>query len=187
MGRQAGQMDIPEYYRKFQEQSAHIESPVTPPPIEDEQPEINQSDIFQSNTFTIQKPDGWRDKTIYTITGPVENGIQHNVIITVEENSPFDNLLDYADWHIHTLERELQGCRLLKKDKISLTNGLAAYEAVFSWFPTSTLEIFQKQIFILSDKTGFKITASFTKETRETLGPKVEQMILSFNPIISSP
>ena len=72
-----------------------------------------------------------------------------------------------------------------KKDKISLTNGLAAYEAVFSWFPASSLEIFQKQIFILNDKTGYKITASFTQETRETLGPKVEQMIMSFSPVKS--
>jgi hypothetical protein len=178
-------MDIPEYYRKFQEQSAQIESPVTPPPIKPDQPVSIRSETFQSNTFTIEKPDGWRDKTIYTITGPVESGIQHNVIITVEENSPFDSLLDYADWHIHTLERELQGCRLLKKDKISLTNGLAAYEAVFSWFPASGLEIFQKQIFILNDKTGYKITASFTQETSETLGSKVEQMIMSFSPVKS--
>lgn len=176
-------MDIPEYYRKFQEHSSQIESPVTPPPIEKQKPEMIHTDIFHSNTFTIEKPDGWRDKTIYTITGPVENGIQHNVIITVEENSPFDTLLDYVDWHIHTLERELQGCRLLKKDKIALTNGLEAYEAVFSWFPAKGLEIYQKQIFILSDKTGYKITASFTKDTLITLGPRVERMILSFKPV----
>jgi hypothetical protein len=176
-------MDIPEYYRKFQEQSAQIESPVTPPPIADGTPELSHSDLFESNTFSIIKPDGWQNKTIYTITGPVENGIQHNVIITVEENSPFENLLDYADWHIHSLERELQGCRLLKKDKISLTNRLAAYEAIFSWFPTNGMEIFQKQIFILCDKTGYKITASFTQETLDTLGPRVDQMIQSFNPL----
>jgi hypothetical protein len=175
-------MDIPEYYRKFQEQSARIESPVTPPPIEEEQPVPDQSEIFECNSFTIEKPEGWKGKTIYTITGPVENGIQHNVIITVEENSPFNSLLDYADWHIHTLERELKDCRLLKKDKISLANGISAYEAIFSWYPTSDLEIIQRQIFILADGTGFKLTASFTQETLDSLGPKVEMMIRSFNP-----
>jgi len=176
-------MNIPEYYRKFQEQSAQIESPVTPPPIKNNRPQDIQSELFRSNKFTIEKPDGWRDKTIYTITGPLENSIQHNVIITVEENSPFENLLDYVDWHIHTLERELQGCRLLRKDKILLENNLPAYEAVFSWYPANELEIFQKQVFILCDGTGYKITASFTKASRETLGPKVEQMILSFDPV----
>jgi hypothetical protein len=180
-------MDIPEYYRKFQDQSARIESPVTPPPIQEEQTEAEpvQSEIFECHSFTIEKPEGWKGKTIYTIPGPVENGIQHNVIITVEENSPFNSLLDYADWHIHTLERELNDCRLLKKDKISLANGIPAYEAIFSWYPASDLEIIQRQIFILAHGTGFKLTASFTPETLDTLGPKVEMMIRSFKPLRS--
>jgi len=178
-------MDIPEYYRKFQEQSAQIESPVTPPPIEKKQTESKQSEIFKCNSFMIEKPEDWKGKTIYTLTGPVENSIQHNVIITVEENSPFTSLLDYADWHIHTLEKELKDCRLLKKDKKSLKNGIAAYEAIFSWYPTSGLEIIQRQIFILEEGTGFKLTAAFTQETYNTLGQKVETMMLSFNPLKS--
>ena len=176
-------MDIPEYYRKFQEESARIESPVTSPPIENNVTEPKQSETFECKSFTIKKPEAWTGKTIYTLTGPIENTIQHNVIVTVEENSPFNSLLDYADWHIHTLERELEGCRLLKKDKIVLDNGITAYEAIFSWFPAEGLEIIQRQIFILVYNTGYKLTASFTQETLETLGPKVELMIHSFNPL----
>jgi len=176
-------MDIPEYYRKFQEQSARIDSPVTPPPIEQKQTEPQKSEIFECNSFTIEKPEDWKGKTIYTLTGPVENTIQHNVIITVEENSPFNTLLDYADWHIHSLEKELKDCRLLKKDKKSLSNGIDAYEAIFSWFPTSGLEIIQRQVFVLENGTGFKLTAAFTQESFDNLGPKVEMMMLSFNPL----
>ncbi|TFH01115.1 MAG: DUF1795 domain-containing protein [Calditrichales bacterium] len=176
-------MDIPEYYRKFQDKSAQIESPVTPPPIEKDETEKTTSSIYRSNAFTIDRPADWMDKTIYTITGPVEKGIQHNVIITVEENNPFTALLDYVDWHIHTLERELKECRLIKKDKIVLTNGIIAYEAIFTWFPTKSMEIWQKQIFILVGKTGYKITASFTRETLHTLGPIVDRMIQSFRPL----
>ena len=104
------------------------------------------------------------------------------MIITVEEDSPFETLLDYADWNIHTLEMELKSCRLLKKDKISLNNGLPAYVAIFSWYPTDDLRIYQEQIFILNDGTGYKLTSSFTKKTRQTLGPKIERMMLSFDP-----
>jgi len=179
-------MDIPEYYRQFQHQSSQMESPEMPEQPENQIAEpprdLDHTTVFKGHNFTIEKPQHWSNRIIYTLTGPVENGIQHNIMITVEENNPFDSLLDYADWHIHTLEAELKGCRLLKKDKKVLNNGFPAYEAIFSWYPAEHLKIFQQQIFILAEKTGFKLTASFTEETHKTLGPVVEQIMLSFNP-----
>ena len=130
----------------------------------------------------MRRLDGWQDKTIYTLTGPVEDGIQHSVLITLEQDVAFDSVREYAEWQISALEQELKGCRLLKKGTISLANGLPAYKAIFSWYPTETLRVFQEQIFVLADKTAYKLTATFTKKTRKTLGPQVERMMLSFNP-----
>jgi len=181
-------MEIPDYYRKFHQQKPEEESPEKPGKPPKQKQEIVPQDngdggqLFQANAFTIEKLKDWQDKTIYTLTGPVEDGIQHNVIITVEENNPFNSLLDYADWNIRTMETELKGCRLLKKDEKKLSNGLDAYEAIFSWYPTDELRIYQQQIFILANGAGYKLTASFTKKTRQTMGPKVERMMLSFNP-----
>ncbi len=180
-------MDIPEYYRQFQQQSSQITNPEMPEHHEEQTSEptqdFNLTRIFKGHNFTIEKPERWLDRIIYTFTGPMENGIQHNIMIAVEENNPFNTLLDYADWHIHSLEAELKECRLLKKDKKVLNNGFPAYEAIFSWYPEENLKIIQQQIFTLANNTGFKLTASFTEETHKTLGPVVEQMMLSFNPL----
>lgn len=138
--------------------------------------------VFQGNSFTISLYEGWQDKTVYTIAGPVTDGIQHNITIMVDHDVQADNLRDFADWNVATLENELKGCRLLKKGEITLANGLPAYKAIFSWYPTEELRIYQEQIYLLVDKTGYKLTASFTKKTRKTLGPQVERMMLSFNP-----
>ena len=140
---------------------------------------------YNGNEFTMNLYDDWKDKTIFTIAGPVSDGVQHNIIIMVDYDLEVDNLRDFADWNISTLENELKGCRLLKQGEISLTNGLPAYKAVFRWYPTEELRIYQEQIFILVDKTGYKLTASFTKKTRKILGPQVERMMLSFQPIPS--
>jgi hypothetical protein len=140
------------------------------------------SDLYQANCFTIKTLDGWQDKTIYTLTGPVENGIQHNVLINVEPETPFDSLRDYADWQIRALETALQACRLLKKGEVKLANGQAAYQAIFCWHPHGGLRVYQQQIYVLAEKTAYKLTATFTKKTRKTLGPKVERMMLSFHP-----
>ena len=138
--------------------------------------------LYTANTFTLSILQDWQDKTVYTLTGPIENGIQHNVIINVEQDVPFDSVKEYAEWQIRVLEDELKGCRLLKTGDKLLTNGLPAYEAIFRWYPTDDLRIYQQQIYVLVEKIAYKLTASFTKKTRKTLGPKVERMMLSFSP-----
>lgn len=160
------------------------------PPGEPQRPQFNLPNIpFQGNGFTLKLYEDWKDKTIYTISGPVIDGVQHNIIIMVDDDLKVESLRDFADWNIATLENDLKGCRLLKQGEISLANGRPAYKAVFRWYPTEELRIYQEQIFVLVDKIGYKLTASFTKKTRKILGPQVERMMLSFvpNPSLASP
>jgi hypothetical protein len=142
----------------------------------------NPIGLYQGNLFTINLYEDWEDKTVYTIAGPVTDGIQHNIVITVDPEVQADNLRDFADWNIAALQNELKGCRLLLQEKIALANGLPAYRAIFRWYPTEDLRIYQEQIYVLVEKTGYRLTASFSKKTRKTLGPQVERMMLSFNP-----
>jgi len=139
--------------------------------------------VYHSNGFSLNIYDDWQDKTIYTIAGPVTDGIQHNIIINLNPDVETDNLRDYADWNIAALTGELKGCRLLLQAPITLANGLPAYKAIFCWYPTEELRIYQEQIYVLVGTTGFNLTASFTKKTRKTLGPQVERMMLSFSPV----
>jgi hypothetical protein len=194
-------MKIPDYYRQFQNDPNKDDSAkedqqknAEQPSGQIEQQKTQQQTVQQNkkvedktkpylaNCFTINMLEDWQDKTIYTLTGPVTDGIQHNVIINVDPEVPFESLIDYAEWQIRTLEEELKSCTLLKKGEIKLDNGTDAYEAIFSWFPLDDMRIYQHQIFILVDKTAYKLTASFTKKTRQTLGPQVMRMMLSFDP-----
>jgi hypothetical protein len=196
---------IPEYYRKYQSSKAEKtdeEKKGEKLPREQaaqstrQEQETQKSSpfsyvkdktiVFQGNGFTINQLEDWQDKILYTLTGPVTDGIQHNVIIDVEKDTSFESAKDYAEWHIQTLENELKSCMLLKKGEKKLTNGIDAYEAIFSWYPTDELRIYQQQIFVLVEKTAFKMTASYTKKTRKTLGPAVERMMLSFNCSVDS-
>jgi len=191
-------MDIPEYYTQFQNQPPkkeedakkpeQKEQPLQKPPQKQEAQKPSQTlqvkdktILFQGNGFTLNQLEDWEDKTLYTLTGPVTDGIQHNVIITIDKEPVADNVLDYADFQITTLEKELKSCMLLKRGETKLANGTDAYEAIFSWYPTDELRIYQHQIFVLIEKVAYKMTASFTKKTRKTIGPAVERMMLSFN------
>jgi hypothetical protein len=191
-------MKIPDYYKQFQNQPAKKEEEAKKPeakeqpqkPEQKQEPPLSKkptkvtdkTKLFQGNGFTINQLEEWEDKTIYTLTGPVTDGIQHNVILNIDKKVPFETLEEYADWQIKTLETELKGCTLLKRGETKLTNGTEAYEAIFKWYPTDEIRIYQHQIYVLVEKTAYKFTASFTKKTRKTLGPQVERMMLSLNP-----
>jgi len=142
---------------------------------------------YHANDFSLRLYSEWQDKTIHTIGGPVTDGIQHNIIISLNPDVGTDSLRDYADWNIASVTNELKGCRLLLQKPVTLANGLPGYKAIFCWFPTEELRIYQEQIFVLAGTTGYNLTASFTKKTRKTLGPQVERMMLSFSPINPSP
>lgn len=191
-------MDIPEYYRKFQtpkkddksaeEKSSEIpqqNQPVHGPPqqkpetLKPTQSQPDKTKLYQGNGFTLNQLDDWEDNTIYTLMGPVTDGIQHNFILTIDKDPAPDNLVEYAELHIKALEKELKACMLLKKGPTKLADGTDAYEAIFSWYPTDQIKIYQHQIFFFAEKIAYKMTASFTKKTRKTIGPAVERMMLS--------
>ena len=194
-------MKIPEYYKQFQNtkneeseekndtanvEKNHILETEQSKSQKNDTPKTSQTSqtkdktkIYTGNGFILNQLEDWEDKTIYTITGPVTDGVQHNVIITTDKENPFDTLEEYAEWHIKTLATDLKSCIILKKGETKLANGTPAYEAIFSWYPTDELRIYQHQIFIQTDKAVYKMTASFTKKTRKTIGPAVERMMLS--------
>ena len=139
---------------------------------------------YSANTFTLTLPNaGWQDKTTYTLTGPFDDDLQHTVTVSVDPEVEIDVLLDYADVEIRALERKLKGWRLLKKDEVRLDNGLPAYRALVVWYPAEEVRLYLEYIFVLHQQTGYIITATFTRKTRETLGPKIERMMLGFTPV----
>ncbi len=147
----------------------------------------NRSVKYQANTFTMNFPDQWQDRTVYTIAGPVADGLQHNVTITVGQDVPFTSVREFAEWQIATTEREVKGCRLLKKGTIALANGMPAYQAIYVWFPTEGLKVYNEQIFVLAEGCAYTLTATFSKKSRKALGPPIERTMLSFEPSHTKP
>ncbi|MEK7396590.1 MAG: DcrB-related protein [Candidatus Poribacteria bacterium] len=143
---------------------------------------IDPNRMYRGNSFSIRQPEEWNDKTVHTLFGPVEDGIQHNVLINVEYGITCNTVEQYADIQITSLENSLKSYVLLKQDKISLSNGFPAYKIVFRWYPAENIRVYQEQIFVLADKTAYKLTSTFTKKTRKTLGPQVERILMSFIP-----
>ena len=137
---------------------------------------------YQGDGFTIDQPYGWQDKTVYTLAGPVEDEIQHNIVINVEYDVEIGAVTELADRQIEFLEMQLQGCRTLKRGEVTLNCGLEAYEAIFRWQPTEEVRLYQRQVYVLSGETAYTLTTSFSKKTRKTRGPEIDRIMMSFEP-----
>jgi len=148
---------------------------IAPPPA--------SGNLYKANSFTINLPDQWTDKTIFTLTGPATDDIQHNITVNAKSDLEVESLLEFAESQFGTLESELKGCTLLLNEPCQLTSGLPAHRAIFVWWPAEDLRLYQEQIYVLHGNTGFTLTASFTKKTRKTIGPEVERAMLSFQPL----
>jgi hypothetical protein len=132
--------------------------------------------------FGMTLADGWKNETVYTYKGPDDGGVQHNLVVMIDDEIDTKDLQYYAQQRIQAMKDTLQGFELLAENPRKLKSGLDAYDVVFKWAPGAGKVIFQKQVYIISGEKGYNFTASFSKQTLKTIGNDVDAMIDSFMP-----
>ena len=133
-----------------------------------------------NNRFVLNIPTDWKDKSVYKFDGPEEDGINQNILVTIENEVAIPDLERYADMQIKAVETELQGYHELKRGQIVLNNRLPAYELVYKWCPVEDREVYQRAIYVLHKETGYILTATFSKKTWKTRGTEVDKILKSF-------
>lgn len=133
-----------------------------------------------NNRFMLKIPQDWQDNTVYSFEGPEEDGIKHNIIVTIENNVEIPELERYAEMRIDAVANELKGYNELKRGLIKLNNRIPAYEVVYKWCPVDNRVIFQRVIYILHNSTGYTLTATFSKKSWKTKGPEIDKILKSF-------
>jgi hypothetical protein len=136
----------------------------------------------KTNFFNMEFPPGWDDRTVYTYAGPEDSGVQHNMVVMVDNELQTADLLAYAREHVEALKQTLTGIEVLGEKAKVLKSGLEAYEVIYRWIPTEGRIMFQKQIYVIADGRGFNFTSSFSKKTIQTIGTVVDEIIDSFQP-----
>ena len=137
---------------------------------------------YQADSFTMDLPETWQDATVFVLNGPLEDDLQHVLTINVDPDVAVRSLLDYVDLHVRAQLEAVKGYRMLLKQQVALRDGTPAYRVVFRWSPVEGRELYQEQYFLFKGGVAFKLAATFTKRTRQTLGPQVERMIMAFDP-----
>ena len=117
---------------------------------------------------------------MHILTGPVSDFIQHNITIDVEHDVKIPTLEAYAMVQIEFLKVQLNDFQLLKKDVVTLQVGLPAYRVIYKWQATPDKSFYQEQLYVVYNKTGYRLTATFSRKTRKMFGQDIERIMLGF-------
>lgn len=138
----------------------------------------------KTNTiFRLALPPDWQDTSVFTFQGPHDNGLQHNIVLTVDRYSAKKTALEeYARMQFGNTKSMLPGFELIGEGEKELTNGRRVYEITYKYIPADNVILFQKQTFYIIAQTGYIFTATFTKKTMKTIANTVDTIIASFVP-----
>lgn len=135
---------------------------------------------FGPQKLELSFPDEWKDETIYSFKGPEDSGVQHGLLLTVDEAPETDDVQAYAERRLAVLEATLTNLEFLKQAERRHPSQCPAYEVVYKWVPAEGKVVFQKQVWLMADGTAFNFTATFSKKTIQTVGIEVDAIIDSF-------
>jgi len=138
--------------------------------------------LLVNTRFSLALPADWQDQSVYRFEGPLEDGILHNIVVTVDPDPEPADLDGFARVRMDLVEKELQGLRTLKKEPTTLAGGLPAFDFVYRWTPLEDREIYQRALYVVAGGMGYVLTSTFSKKTWKTLGPLVDGILRSFAP-----
>jgi hypothetical protein len=133
---------------------------------------------FRTSRFALDYPDGWRDRSVYLLSGPTVDNLTHILGITIDPNPVANSLSAYADAQIQAAVDVLDQGTLLLRDRIPLASGDTAVRAVYRW-QTPTRPLFQQHLFVYTEDGALVLGVPFTRRSRRLLGTQVQTMMCS--------
>jgi hypothetical protein len=140
---------------------------------------------MNNNLFRITFPDNWKETTIYTFEGPLDSGMQHNLVLVINNDLPKKtDLVEWAKQQFGTNKAALPGFELIQEKETKLPNGTPCYEIIYRYCPSDQAAYFQKQYYLIIEQSGYIFTATFSKKTLKTLSNEVDQIVAGFKPLL---
>ena len=150
-------------------------------PSPDPTPLPPDGEVHDAGAFRMRLPAGWADQTMHLFTGPIEAGVQHTVTAVVDRGVK-DDLAAYADMQVKALQATLKSCSILRREDITLVCGIPAVRVVTEWRAVEGQTLVQELVCVVKDDRGYRLVATYTPATFESLGPAVRGMLLGFTP-----
>jgi len=135
---------------------------------------------IEDSRFSMNMSSEWIDKSIYSIEGPEDDGIKHNIRVNIEDNVEVLDVATIARDEIMGLANALDAFQELYQGPVRLNGSLPAYEFLYKCMPVEKREVYQRMMFVLAKQSLFTLTVSFSEKTFKRFGPQVDSIYKSF-------
>jgi hypothetical protein len=134
---------------------------------------------MNNTLFQLTFPDeNWKETTVYTFEGPHDSGVQHNLVLTIDQNVPKDIVLkDYAKGQFEATTRMLPGFEFVEEKERKMPSGDPIYEITYKYIPAEEVVLFQKQWYLFAHNKAFIFTSTFNKKTLNTIMNDVMKIV----------
>lgn len=129
------------------------------------------------NRFQFDLPSGWEDQTVYFFRGPVIDGKEHRLMLTIDRHLQQGDVAEFALQRTRPITDALRGVEVLKNEDTTVAGCYPSWEFVYRWIPSDETKIFKKHVFVLRGGYGFSFEIEFSKMSHKMLGDQVKKVI----------
>jgi hypothetical protein len=137
-----------------------------------------------NSLFRLTFPDSWKETTVHTFEGPLDSGVQHNLVLSILPK--LDNkatLSEFACVQLSLSAKALPAFEMLSEAERDMPSGRRAYVAVYKYTPADQVTYYQKQYFVVDNGRGYVFTSTFSKATLSTIAEDVDRIVESLVPV----
>jgi hypothetical protein len=132
-----------------------------------------------STDWSASMPEGWEDRTMVTLVGPVsEDGFASNIVVTRERLEDATTVEEYAQVQADLMREEIEGVELMDERSIEIS-GLPAFQRL-QRFAIDDQVVQQVQTFIMGDDVIYAITGSSSVEDFNASIPAFKKFVETF-------
>ncbi|HMD69118.1 MAG TPA: DcrB-related protein [Chitinivibrionales bacterium] len=137
-----------------------------------------------NSLFRLTFPDGWKETTVHTFEGPLDGGVQHNLVLSIlPELDKKVTLAEFARGQLSLSAKALPAFEMLSEADRAAPSGRALRVAVYKYTPADQVTYYQKQYFIIDSGRGYVFTSTFSKATLSTIADEVDKIVDSLTPV----
>jgi hypothetical protein len=134
------------------------------------------------NRFQFDLPAGWEDQTVYFFRGPVIDGQEQRLMLTIDRHLQQDTIADFALQRTRPITSSLQGIEVLKDEDTTVAGCYPSWEFVYRWIPSDEAKTYKKHVFVLRGGYGFSFEMEFSKKAHKLIGDQVKKVIENLLP-----
>ena len=125
-------------------------------------------------------PSGWVDQSVYTFKGPLVDGLEHLLIVTLDRRLPPDatTLAPFVEQKSSVIRKSYPESRVMKDGAVTLDN-TNAHELVLEWPMSETLTRIVQYYFAIVENTGFTFWSTYADVSFSLLRSDVRKLVVS--------